>query len=111
MRKDNSDHSNTPPWQGSRFAQEDSDPLSGFANIMDVMLVFALGLLIALIAQSRELRLHFKLEPAVDISQGRELPEVPEAIRQAMEDNGEGLQSMGQVYRDPETGKLILIAR
>tara|TARA_R110001599_G_scaffold34184_1_gene109616 strand:- start:256 stop:585 length:330 start_codon:yes stop_codon:yes gene_type:complete len=107
MARDKGDK--TPPWQRRHFHEADTDPLSGFANIMDVMLVFALGLMIALISQSRELRQHFKLEDAVDVSQGRELAEPPESLRQTLEGNSEGMESLGQVYRDPETGKLILI--
>lgn len=100
-----------PPWQRGHFSAADTDPLSGFANIMDVMLVFALGLMIALISQSQELRQHFKLEDAIDISQGRELAQPPESIRKAIEGGSEGMESLGQVYRDPETGRLILISR
>ncbi|MCB1703762.1 MAG: DUF2149 domain-containing protein [Halioglobus sp.] len=101
-----------PPWERGRFSDSDTDPLSGFANIMDVMLVFALGLLITLIAQSQELRRHFQLETSVDVRQGRELPDPPEALRQQLQDAGpQGMESLGQVYRDPDSGKLILIAR
>jgi len=90
-----------------RFAQEDTDPLSGFANIMDVMLVFALGLLVALIARSPELRQHFNLEQ-VEVSTGRELVEMPDSM-QGTGNGAEGMESVGQVYRDSKTGKLILI--
>lgn len=100
-----------PPWERGHFSEADTDPLSGFANIMDVMLVFALGLLITLITQSQELRSHFQLEDAVDIRQGRELAEPPDALGQQLEGGAEGMESLGQVYRDPETGKLILIGR
>lgn len=48
-----------PSWQSEQFVEQDSDPLAGFANIMDVMLVFALGVILALVAQSRELQEHF----------------------------------------------------
>ncbi|WP_116365522.1 DUF2149 domain-containing protein [Parahaliea mediterranea] len=98
-----------PPWQQGHFSEADTDPLAGFANIMDVMLVFALGLLIALIAQSRELRQHFQLEQAVDIRQGQELAEPPESLKEQLEGDGEGMESLGRVYRDPKTGRLILI--
>lgn len=94
---------------GGRFQQEDTDPLSGFANIMDVMLVFALGLLIALIAQNQELRQHFKLEP-VEVSTGQELVELPESL-QGQAASSQGMESVGTVYRDAKTGKLILIGQ
>jgi len=101
----------TPPWQRQGMADGDTDPLTGFANIMDVMLVFALGLLIALIAQSRELRGHFQLEDTVKVREGRELAEPPDALRKQLESGAEGMESLGQVYRDAATGKLILVGQ
>ena len=102
---------NSPPWRRPNLADDDTDPLTGFANIMDVMLVFALGLLIALIAQSRELRGHFQLEKTVRVHEGRELIEPPDSIRKQLENGAEGMESLGQVYRDAETGKLILVGQ
>jgi hypothetical protein len=99
----------TPLWRRGQFSEADPDPLAGFVNIMDVMLVFALGLMIALIVQSKDLQQHFKLDKGMDISAGKELAEPPESLRQALEGNTEGMESLGQVYRDPHTGKLILI--
>ncbi|HIQ14331.1 MAG TPA: DUF2149 domain-containing protein [Leucothrix sp.] len=102
-------------WQSSHFAEQDTDPLTGFANIMDVMLVFALGLMLALIAQSNDLREHFSLDPKlkekqkINVTTGNELVETPESIKNALEGGADGMQSMGQVYKDPKTGKLILI--
>lgn len=103
--------STTPPWRSSRFAEDnDNDPTSGLVNVMDVMLVFALGLLIALISQNQEMQQHFNISDAIDVQQGKELIEVPKAIKNASDGkSNQGLQSMGQVYQDPETGKLILI--
>lgn len=100
-----------PPWAQSRFSETDNDPFSGLVNIMDVMLVFALGLLIALISQNREMQQHFRVQDGMDIQQGRELSETPQALRNVVDGNGEGMKSLGQVYQDPETGKLILIAQ
>lgn len=101
----------TPPWKTSRFAEEnDNDPTSGLVNVMDVMLVFALGLLIALISQNQDMQEHFNISDAIDVQQGKELIDLPRSIKNASEGkNTQGLQSMGQVYQDPETGKLILI--
>ncbi len=105
---------NKPSWQSSHFVEQDNDPLAGFANIMDVMLVFALGLMLALIAQSRELQQHLSIEPAlkdkIEITTGNELIEAPESINKALNGKVNGMQSLGQVYKDPNTGKLILIS-
>jgi len=105
---------NKPSWQSNHFVEQDNDPLAGFANIMDVMLVFALGLMLALVAQSRELQEHLSIEPAlknkVEITTGNELIEAPESIDKALNGKANGMQSLGQVYKDPKTGKLILIS-
>lgn len=105
---------NKPSWQSSHFAEQDNDPLAGFANIMDVMLVFALGLMLALVAQSRELQEHLSIESArkdkIEITTGNELVEAPESLNKALNGKANGMQSLGQVYKDPNTGKLILIS-
>lgn len=103
--------SNKPSWQSQHFAEQDTDPLAGFANIMDVMLVFALGLMLALIAQSPELRdkLNINTKNEIKISTGDELIDAPDSIEEALKSNTDGMQPLGQVYQDPKTGKLILI--
>ena len=100
---------NRPSWQRPKFAPSEDDPLTGFANSMDVMLVFALGLMLALISQSPSLQRHFKLEKQVFVESGKELLDAPEMIEQIQNGNKSGMESLGQVYRDPKTGKLILI--
>ncbi|PKF57902.1 hypothetical protein CW748_05120 [Alteromonadales bacterium alter-6D02] len=103
-----------PSWQSSHFDEQDNDPLAGFANIMDVMLVFALGLMLALVAQSQELRAHLSIEPEpgqkTEVTTGSELVNAPESLNQALSGQANGMESLGQVYKDPKTGKLILIS-
>lgn len=96
------------PWESGRFHTEDQDPLSGFANIMDVMLVFALGLIVALISQSEEMRSHFSSQ-GITVEKGKELIEVPDSVKQQMQGHDNGMESVGTVYRNPKTGKLILV--
>ncbi len=91
-------------WRSSRFDEVDSDPLSSLANLVDLMLVFACGLLVALAAQTDVLQQLQKQPQSVE--RGRELPRLPDSLQGQ---GGEGLESVGQVYRDPQTGKLILI--
>jgi len=73
------------------------------------MLVFACGLIAALISMSEQLQEHFQQDPLAKtvIERGKELPTLP---GQGAE-GGEGYESVGQVYRDPKTGKLILIGQ
>ena len=79
--------SNKSSWQSSQFAEQDTDPLAGFANIMDVMLVFALGLMLALVAQSQELQEKFSIESnktetieVIEVTTATELVDAPESL-------------------------------
>ena len=89
----------------SRFDPDGSaDPLAVMGNLVDVMLVFACGLIAALIVRSPELVQALQPTPQ-EVQQGRELPRLPDAAGEG----GAGMTSVGTVYRDPETGKLILV--
>ena len=93
-------------WRSSRFAAGDADPLGPLANMVDVVLVFACGLIAALVAQTDLLQQLNAAKQPVAVERGRELPKLPDSLEG---DGGKGLQSVGQVFRDPATGKLILI--
>jgi hypothetical protein len=88
----------------SRFDGEGEEPLGPLANLVDIMLVFVAGLIVALFANSEDFKSHLERRMQV-VEQGRELPELPEGVGEA----GQGFEPLGQVYRDPKTGKLILI--
>ncbi|GAB3092547.1 DUF2149 domain-containing protein [Aestuariicella hydrocarbonica] len=98
-------------WSSDRFGGTDDEPLGPLANLLDLMLVFACGLIAALIAMSEQLQERFQAQD-VDahaqtvIERGQELPRMPGQGAAG----GEGYESVGQVYRDPNTGQLILIA-
>lgn len=88
----------------SRFDGESEEPLGPLANLVDIMLVFACGLIAALFASSEQL--HDQLERrSQPVEQGEELTELPEGMGEA----GRGYESLGQVYRDPDTGRMILV--
>ncbi len=87
-----------------RFDDNDADPLGPLANLVDIMLVFVCGLLVALAARSGDIEKALQGGQAVD--QGRELAEPPEGVGDS---GGGGMKPVGQVYRDPETGKLIMV--
>lgn len=86
----------------SRFDHEDEDPRASLVNLVDVMLVFACGLLAALSAGGQTMLVKPK-----EIEQGQEI-KAPD-IASSSSHLGNGYQSVGQVYRDPKTGKLVLI--
>ena len=93
------------------FSGEDVNPMDGVANLADVMLVFACGLMLALItfwnvdvAQAQ--RQTEPLTPREELTQTAE-----ELARQSGEEvDSEGLEEYGKVYRDPETGKLYIFS-
>ena len=87
-----------------RFDSEDTDPLGPLANLVDIMLVFACGLIAALALARGGAEAFFQQREIVE--QGREIPALPESLSGA---GGEGMEPVGKVYRDPETGKLILV--
>ncbi|MEM8500350.1 MAG: DUF2149 domain-containing protein [Pseudomonadota bacterium] len=102
-------------WQRNRFGHQDEEPLGPLANLLDLMLVFACGLIAALISLSKNVDAHFDAKIQQDkppqfervVEKGRELPRLPSQGQSG----GNGYEAVGQVYRDPETGKLILIGK
>lgn len=97
-------------FSSEHFSKEDDEPLGPLANLVDIILVFACGLIAALVALSPNLQEHFKVKDETKvITQGKELVDVPKEIQEKLEGK-EGYKSLGQVYKDPKTGKLILIS-
>jgi len=107
-------------WRSSQFDSQEQEPLGPLANLIDIMLVFSCGLIAALVALSPELGEHFQVTESVGkqnsaaqiqpvTSIGKELSSAPKALKNKLQSQ-EGYQSMGQVYKDPKTGKLILIS-
>lgn len=91
------------PWHHSRFDQQDEDPLGPLANLVDVMLVFICGLIAVLFSINPEFKQQLKQQQ--EIKQGQEMPELPQGFGEA----GSGFENVGTVYRDPQTGKLIMV--
>lgn len=91
-------------WTRSRFDSQDEEPLGPLANLVDIMLVFACGLIAALVASQGGLNDHFK-SAGTTVEKGQEIPKMPNGIGQS----GSGYESVGKVYRDSKTGKMILI--
>ncbi len=103
-------------WRSGQFDSQEQEPLGPLANLIDIMLVFSCGLIAALVALSPELEQHFQINKQANATQiqpvnsvGKELTSAPEALKKKLQSQ-EGYQSMGQVYKDPKTGKLILIS-
>ena len=67
-------------WRPSRFTGQEAEPLGPLANLIDIMLVFTCGLIAALFALSPELVRELSRDTIIE--EGRELPNVPEGIRE-----------------------------
>lgn len=85
--------------------EETANPMDGIANLVDVMLVFACGLMVSII-------LHWNVDLShvttiIDKSQ-LELIEDAEMVTLDGEISG-NYESMGVVVQDPKTGKLYVI--
>lgn len=84
---------------------EDVDPMSSLGNIGDIMLVFACGLMTALvIAWNVDLGQFAQ----VDIGQSEAI-ERPEAVEEVLHGGGSTYVEKGTVYQDAATGKYYLI--
>lgn len=84
----------------ARFDDSDEDPRASLVNLVDVMLVFACGLMAALAANGKA-----HLTPPMPIEKGQEIerPATGTGLQ------GQGYSRVGEVFRDPKTGKLILV--
>lgn len=86
----------------------DADPMSGVANIVDCMLVFMLGLIIALVAYWN---IALPDKELVQLNK-RDLSEV-EDVQQVLSQitvSESVYEELGTVYRDPFTNKLYMLA-
>jgi hypothetical protein len=98
-------------WHQSRFDDAMEDPQTSLVNLVDIMLVFICGLVVALVSAQRQGQAAVSAEAHGQqvIHKGRELAELPEGLRDGKA--GEGMLPMGQVFKDPKTGKLILVGQ
>jgi hypothetical protein len=91
---------------GGSFTKEFANPIEGMANLADVMLVMAVGLMLALVVNWN-----------VDIASKSEEASAAEEVTAIDGLSGEGTpldddtqyEELGVVYRDPATGKLYMV--
>jgi hypothetical protein len=84
----------------ARFDDSDEDPRASLVNLVDVMLVFACGLIAALAAGTQS-----SLKAPRPVDKGQEIARPADGVARA----GSGYDRVGEVFRDPKTGKLVLI--
>ncbi|WP_405303290.1 DUF2149 domain-containing protein [Methanobrevibacter sp.] len=105
--------------KGKFLNQGEEDPMAGTSNLVDAMLVIAVGLLVFLVIswnmqnivfndnmdeQQRD-RVRSAIQEVSQLDQGEELDETPDISNSS----GSGFTEMGKVYRDSDTGKLIMV--
>ena len=105
--------------KGKLLNQGEEDPMAGTSNLVDAMLVIAVGLLVFLVIswnmqnivfnenmdeQQRE-KVRNAINEVSQLDQGQELNETPDISKSS----GSGYTEMGKVYRDSDTGKLIMV--
>lgn len=105
--------------KGKFLNQGEEDPMAGTSNLVDAMLVIAVGLLVFLVISWNMQNIVFnenmdeqqrqKVKNAINeisqLDQGHELNETPDLSNSS----GSGYTEMGKVYRDSDTGKLIMV--
>jgi hypothetical protein len=98
-----------------RFAEGEEDPMAGTSNLVDAMLVIAVGLLIFVVISWNMQSVVFQdnsqnqavqdSQQVTEVSEGQVLNETPDTS----DSSGQGYMEMGKVYKDPSTGKLIMV--
>lgn len=94
------------------------DPMVYAVNMVDCMLVLAVGFLIFTVMSFGMQNIIFSdatpqekqemmqaVKQTVEVQQGKELNSTP----QTESGQGQGFTQMGTVYKDPKTGKLIMV--
>ena len=101
--------------QGRRRSKRvEEDPMAGTSNLVDAMLVIAVGFLVfviiswnmqAMIDPSQNIQEKMQQQKTTQVDQGQQLNDTPETSNSS----GQGYTEMGKVYKDPASGKLIMV--
>ena len=96
-----------------RRQRVEEDPMAGTSNLVDAMLVIAVGFLVfviiswnmqAMIDPDTNIQ-EMMQKTTTELDQGQQLNETPDTSNSS----GQGYTEMGKVYKDPSTGKLIMV--
>ena len=97
-----------------RSRRVEEDPMAGTSNLVDAMLVIAVGFLVfviiswnmqAMIDPSQNIQEQMQQQKTTQVDQGQQLNDTPDTSNSS----GQGYTEMGKVYKDPATGKLIMV--
>ena len=99
--------------QRRRSKRVEEDPMTGTANLVDAMLVIAVGFLVFVImswnmqsivfnedmTQQEKQQVMQTIKSVSEVNQGQQLNETPDSSNSS----GQGYTEMGKVYKDPAT--------
>ena len=101
-----------------KSSDDDIDPMAGTTNLVDAMLVLALGFLIFVViswnmqsvifsdmSQDQKQAVMESMKQVSEVTQGQELNDTPDTPQSS----GQGFTELGKVYKDPSSGKLIMV--
>lgn len=101
-----------------RASDDDIDPMAGTTNLVDAMLVLALGFLIFVViswnmqsvifsdmSQDQKQAVMESMKQVSEVTQGQELNDTPDTSQSS----GQGFTELGKVYKDPSSGRLIMV--
>ena len=101
-----------------KSSDDDIDPMAGTTNLVDAMLVLALGFLIFVViswnmqsvifsdmSQDQKQAVMESMKQVSEVTQGQELNDTPDTSQSS----GQGFTELGKVYNDPSSGKLIMV--
>ncbi len=98
--------------KNGRRQRVEEDPMAGTSNLVDAMLVIAVGFLVFVIISwnmqaivTDDANPIQEAQKTTEIDQGQQLDEAPDTSNSS----GQGYTEMGKVYKDPVTGKLIMV--
>jgi hypothetical protein len=86
---------------------EDVEPAVGLINLADIMLVFATGLMMALVT-FWNVDIGVQFDEVLETEQITEVTDIEEA-RELLQSGDLAYSEVGSVYKDPETGKLYML--
>ena len=101
-----------------KSSDDDIDPMAGTTNLVDAMLVLALGFLIFVViswnmqsvifsdmSQDQKQAVMESMKQVSEVTQGQELNDTPDTSQSS----GQGFTELGKVYKDPSSGILIMV--
>ena len=101
-----------------KSSDDDIDPMAGTTNLVDAMLVLALGFLLFVViswnmqsvifsdmSQDQKQAVMESMKQVSEVTQGQELNDTPDTSQSS----GQGFTDLGKVYKDPSSGKLIMV--